>query len=449
MRVSRGYPGRSEYPPQGNRIFDPAALRLSRRDASRRREWACGPTATLNWEKAVVSVRSALAWVGRFSIANEARTISIMVSRLFFAAILSAGSVVAAPATRPVTPEADKAKSQIDAIADAVHLPVLPATQPDAIVRFSIVNEMLQLDVLSATPGIFRVASGNPSIVSTVRQTPLRTSAERAIFYVISDFSPPGAMMIQTTVSGGAGPTQVVREYESDRVSGATELLQDPPTVEAQDDAQEPVRLKLERHSDPPEPADFLKKYSARTFAELRRRYPSEVSQYLGSIFRDLHQDANLSLDTAGAWQVVGARFTPDSAAVAEVKSLLPQLGADAFAQRRSAMQSLRAMGEPAALVLMKMDRAGWNTEQWNAVDTFLAAFEPFDTHMIAKLAQDPGYLLSMQYSNDESLRTLAAARLVELLGHPLELDPRSADEARLPIVEQIRKSLPATRPAD
>jgi hypothetical protein len=297
---------------------------------------------------------------------------------------------------------------------------------------------------------MFRVETGNPHISATVRQTTLQKTLERAIFYLITDFSPPGSMTTQTTIAGGVGPTQVVWEYESERVSGKAELIQDPPqTSEANGGTEDPVRFTIQQVSDPPDPSDFTRKLSARNFTELRRQYPSEVNQYLGPVFHELGQDPSITLDPAAAWQVLGEGVPADAAVTAKVKELLPKLGSETFTDRRSAMQSLHALGEPAARVLMKMNSTGWSLEQSNAIDTFLGPYEPLDSKESSSLANDPGYLLSVQYCDDAVLRSLAAARLTKVLGRSLTFDAQSPEAIRVPAVDAFRKTLPATRPAN
>ena len=110
-------------------------------------------------------------------------------------------------------------------------------------------------------------------------------------------------------------------------------------------------------------------------------------------------------------------------------------------------MKSLRELGQPAVLVLTRTSRDGWNVEQSSAVDSYLASIQKMSPEQVAQLRSDPQFLLDVQYCDDVTLRTLAAKRLHQLVGQPVEFDPKAPDDSRLAAVEVFRRKLPATRP--
>ena len=384
-----------------------------------------------------------------------------MVSRLSFilAATLLTASTFAAPATQPLTPEAEKQKEELDSTVEASKLPAIRADSLTAVVRFSITSDMLAVEqtLPPVNAGEYHVLLPSPHVIATIRELGrIRNQAAdgtmpRYFFFISRDFSQPGPSEPQTTVSSAVGNLQIVREFEYDTPtghrSGNVTLIQDPPPGAAETSGTEdPVRLMIQKQSDPPEAGDINLKLSAPTFVELRRRYPRELDEYLRPILRDFGQEtAVLSPDVASAWQVLAADWAPDSATVQQVKSLVQQINADAFADRRAALQSLHNLGEQGALVLMRMDRAGWSAEQSSAIDTFLTSYLPMTAQEAARMGNDASFLLNLQYLDDVNVRTLAATRLAKVIGRPISFDPKAGNAVRLPAVEQMRSALNAT----
>ena len=211
--------------------------------------------------------------------------------RHWFILLLACNSTLAGPTTHPVSPLQEKIQSEISLVAEQARLPALPATQPSEIIKCSVVHDMLMVDLIDPKPGNFRVVTGRPRVIATINETPLRGMADLkvgAINYVIRDFSPPGAMTIQTTVITVAGRADIVQEREDEKMYCKTELMQDPPGDAAEDaggEEQDPVRLTLQVISDPPQSTDYNRKLSAKTFTELRQKYPDEVRQFCGRCF--------------------------------------------------------------------------------------------------------------------------------------------------------------------
>ena len=384
-----------------------------------------------------------------------------MVSRLFFilAATLLTVGAVAAPATQPLTPEAEKQKDELDSTVEASKLPAIRVDSLTGVVRFSITADMLAVEQTLPTvkAGEYHVLLPSPHVIATIRELGrIRNQAvdgtpPRYFFFISRDFSQPGPSEPQTTVSAAVGNLQIVREFEYDtpagHFSGNVTLIQDPPPAGGEASGPEdPVRLTIQKQSDPPQIGDVNLKFSAPTFVELRRRYPRELDQYLRPILRDFGQESTvLSPDIASAWQVLAADWTPEPATVQQVKSLVQQTNADAFSDRRAALQSLHNLGEQGALVLMRMDRAGWSAEQGSAIDTLLTPYLPLSAQDVAKMGNDASFLLNLQYIDDATVRSLAAARLTKVIGHAISFDPKAENAVRLPAVEQMRSALNAT----
>jgi hypothetical protein len=183
---------------------------------------------------------------------------------------------------------------------------------------------------------------------------------------------------------------------------------------------------------------------SAPSFVELLRRYPNESAEHLGPVFRDFKQEAAVfGADARVAWQVLSGRLPRDPALVPKVKRLVAQLDANDYRERESAACMLRDLGGPAALVLGDLPRDRYSAEQNSRIDTLLAAYRPLSSDVAAERLNDPEFLLScLAYSEDAVIRTGAAGRLTELTGKPVATSPPTDRDARLALVEKLRRTI-------
>jgi hypothetical protein len=185
----------------------------------------------------------------------------------------------------------------------------------------------------------------------------------------------------------------------------------------------------------------------------LKVRHPREVSRYLRPVLRDLGHESLLAVSPQVAWQVFAPDVQPDPAIRAKVLQLLPELGAQSFRQRQAATQALKDLGDPGALVLMRLDPASMAEEQRARIQELLAAYRTLSSEQIAALRQDGDFLLDCVNSESAELRAAALEALKQKLGRTVEL-PADA-RARATAIAELRKQLsplavqaPATNPS-
>ncbi|MBV8779981.1 MAG: hypothetical protein JO353_01160 [Phycisphaerae bacterium] len=377
-----------------------------------------------------------------------------MVSRLFFILLFLTTPLVGGT-THPATTRGaahetiDLREEEAQFAAETSKLPPLSAKSPGDVLRFSIGEQMLIVNLVKGIrPGEFHVTLPRADVVASLRkfQTPPGDLEDsRGFMFILRDFSNPNGVSVWTTVSTTVGRTQIDRDFESDGESGSVQLMQDPPPPSADAAAApDPVRFTVRRISEKQDGKDIDLKLSAPSFVELRRRYPAETDRYLRPVLNDLGQESLLAPDAASAWQTLADDWKPTAELTAQVNQLIAQTGADEFSQRRAALRSLQSLGEPAALLLMRTDRGKLSAAQNAAIDTFLAPFLPLSANEAKRSGRDPIFLLDVQYCDDANVRTLAAARLTAILGKPLLFDPASPASQRLGGVEEMRSALTA-----
>jgi hypothetical protein len=182
---------------------------------------------------------------------------------------------------------------------------------------------------------------------------------------------------------------------------------------------------------------------TATTLAELRREHPLEFEKYLRPLFREFRQDqAIFAVEDKIAWQVMADVWQPPSDLQARLNALLVQFNSSQFSQRQSAQESLRQIGEPAALMLRSADRRQWTAEQNSRVNKFLADFFPLSDDQAKKLGRDVNFLLDCLTSDDPALRTATLVHLNRLLGKKIECNLDQSPAQRLAAVSALRRQL-------
>jgi hypothetical protein len=347
---------------------------------------------------------------------------------------------------------------QAQASQQAARLPAVTVTSMADVVHFSVEQEMLRAQcLLQRTPRAAHLTFPNPAQITILQTLPaIRRGPEAPpLGFVISsrDFSHGDAMCVFTTISCTLGRVEVSRDFETARVLGSVQLIEDgPQSPLGAANAQNPVRLFVHRINELTQQEEVKLKLTAPTFSALVQAHPAECEQYLRPIFRELDQESAVFAPTlTAAWQVLADDVTPDPTVAARVEAALTELDSDDFQRREAASHALRKLGEPAALVLMKRDRKKLSLAQSSAVDTFLAGYLPLSPPAARQLGGDIGFLLDTQYCDSPQLRTLAAERMKKLLGRPDGIDPLAPDATRLAQVARARAALlgapPATSP--
>jgi hypothetical protein len=256
-------------------------------------------------------------------------------------------------------------------------------------------------------------------------------STGRNFTFMHNDLTQPGALQQITHLSSIAGRLNLARDAEAGDARSSIQIVQDPPGTPLTAD-QPSVRFLVRIWTDADEEPDVDLMLEADNFTELRRRYPRELESYLRPILRELGQDqAIFAVDPRVAWQVLGSDFVPDAKLTAQVNAALDNFNADDFRQREAALQELRRLGQPAALMLARADRSAYSAEQNAGVDAFLAEYLALKPADVERLRRSVEFLTDTLSADDPELRRSAHEQLQEVLGRPVEFDPDASADVR------------------
>jgi hypothetical protein len=270
----------------------------------------------------------------------------------------------------------------------------------------------------------------------------------RVFQLILDDYNDPTAAIDQTTVILGPGSIQIARDRDEGQGLVRVELIQSG--IYLGEGRDERVRLYITRTNDADATQDVAQSLPAASYAALRHRHAGPVALYVHPIFRRLRQGEQvLSVDGEAAWQVLGDRYELAAGASEQVQELLAKLDADDAGVRTGAASSLQAMGQPAAIVLQRLDRSRLSPEQRSQVDNILAELAPLPSDEAAALAKDPQFLVEILGASDPALRAAALAQLQAALGHAVSFDLTATNEKRQQTLALLRSqlALPTTRP--
>jgi hypothetical protein len=258
----------------------------------------------------------------------------------------------------------------------------------------------------------------------------------RMFTFCVRDLGAAGTVVVYTDILSGPDSLNVSQGADlPDDESWTVQFLQ---TV-----APGPLAVNLWVQRTP-RPA---KRYSAATLAELCWKYPAEVDTYLRPIFRFLRQEQTaFQVDPKTAFQVLCPLWRADAATAATADAAVTALGADSYSDREAAMGRLRALGEPAALYLMRADSTRLSAEQAMRVDLFLAPYRPLADEDATRLQSDADFLLDCQFSSDADIRHMALDQLRRVSGTPIGLDTKLNGPLLGAAVTKLRQSLTAPK---
>jgi hypothetical protein len=322
---------------------------------------------------------------------------------------------------------------KFDRIADVIHLRI----EHDAL---AVETKMPAMDEsIVVVPGLAGLSKARRTNSMHVPQpTPILINFENV------RFDSPDAVTVQTTVSYVPGRLILARlEGMPDDEIRNVQLIQSDQYVQ---DTGGGIMLFVQITG-----VNALElKLAAQNFTDLRRRYPIECARYLDPIFRAIGQESVFArVDPKLAWQIFADAFHPAPDVADTTRALVAELGSENFKQREAASAALAKLGEPAAIVLMRSDRNGFNDEQIARINAFLAAFRPVPQEEAEKLRKDPNFLLDCLYSENPQIRQLALAELRKVTGRPIEFNLNANLEQRIANVANLRESLaPTTRAA-
>jgi hypothetical protein len=336
-----------------------------------------------------------------------------------------------------------KLKESLATAAEVAPLPRIKAQDVSEVVRLTIEDKDIHL--ATSLPATEQSLIDIPGLAGVTRVTvvPLGEGKDAPINHFALhniDYTPTNAVSINTSVVQAVpGRLDLTQDYNllQDEVHSVhliqnlVEIVEGEPRVTLHVQLTTPPGVRLQLQAD--------------NIVELRRNYPAEVAKYLDPVFRSLNQPGLLAkVDPRLAWQVFGAEYKPSSELVENVKTLIKKLDAESFQDRQAASKALEKLGQPAALAIRRMDRAGWSDEQIGRVDAFLASFKPTNDVDAKRLRQDRDFLLDCLFADDVQIRQLAHAELQKVVGRPVEIDLNAPPSKRLDTIRRLRESIGA-----
>lgn len=184
-------------------------------------------------------------------------------------------------------------------------------------------------------------------------------------------------------------------------------------------------------------------------FVTLRRRHERATDAYLRPILRELGQEAVFAPDPQVARQVFPERWQPDETVAREVQRLLPALDAEHGPDREAASAEMAELGEAAALVLLRLDRAPLTAEQNTRIDVLLRRHALLRAADARRRRRDVSFLLDCLNSDDSITRAAGLDHLREAVSEPVEFDSELPVPARGGAVAALRAQLEHARQAD
>jgi hypothetical protein len=270
----------------------------------------------------------------------------------------------------------------------------------------------------------------------------------RTFQLILDDYDDPTAAIDQTTVILGPGSIQIARDRDEGQGLARVELIQSG--IYLGEGRDERVRLYITRTNDADATQDVSQSLPAANYAALRRRHAGPVALYVHPILRRLGQgEGLLGVDEHAAWQVLADRYELAEGTSEQVQELLAKLDADDAGVRAVAATALRELGQPAAIVLGRLDRGKLSPEQRSQVDNILAELAPMPHDEAASLARDPRFLVEIMGADHSALRAAALAQLQTVLGRAVAFDTHAPNEKRQQSLALLRAELapPTTRP--
>jgi hypothetical protein len=315
-------------------------------------------------------------------------------------------------------------------------LPVLPARPIGKVVHFTETQGILTADWPMLENGPL---DGRFALTDLPGEARIQTFATRrspiggAPMFEYYDLSPDGGCH-HLQVLNAEMNLQVAQDYESATRFETISLIEnlneaDPITLRVQvtDSGQQMLNLA----------------FTAKTLPELREKNPIEFEKYLRPMFRQFHQEeAVFAVEDKIAWQVMADDWQPLSDLARKIEPLIDQLNAPDFSSRAQAQESLRQVGQPAALYLRSIHSPNWTAEQKARVHKFQAEYFILTDDQVAKLSSDVDFLLDCLASDDAALRTATLTHLQHVLGRKIEYKLDQPRDDRMTSVEALRRQL-------
>jgi hypothetical protein len=379
---------------------------------------------------------------------------------ILIAALMSAGSALAAPRAAPA-PGADLTAQRREA-ADQLEqrlssLPSIGAVPIEKIFQFRMEEGDLRVNTqMAPTTGPVRVQingmKGDASLNLRAARAGRGGGGEPSLFIQFrhDDVQHGDDALVTTQVLTGPHYVQIARGVESSGQSLNISLIQNLQMRQLMGmQGRDAVRLYVQGIDSQSGQSTVDLKLSAQNMADMMRQHPREMAQYVQPILRDLHQEAAIfAVEPAVAWQVFAPQLKGDPKVAAQVNSLVPALAAPQASQRSAAARSLHQLGAPAALQMMRLDRKKLSPEQNTRLDALLDAYRTLTPAEAAELRDSPDFLFNCLSSDQRDIRAAALDHLKKKFP-TLQFNLDAGEQARQSAVAQLRQKFltPTTEP--
>jgi hypothetical protein len=176
--------------------------------------------------------------------------------------------------------------------------------------------------------------------------------------------------------------------------------------------------------------------------SELRQTHPAFVQEVLSPALRRLGVRAFLRRHPVAEVYGVFPAIRPDDRVARQVDDLLPRMAAARASQREAASAELDALGRPAILAVLRLDRGRLSPEQNTRLETFLDRMGERGPPTWAVTPRDPlrdvEFLLDCLDDDDPAVRAAAKAALEAALGRRVDFDPALTGDARAAAVGRL-----------
>jgi len=211
----------------------------------------------------------------------------------------------------------------------------------------------------------------------------------------------------------------------NDSYVGVT-LVQDVPAGVVRFTVEKPRRARA-RPLDIDQAADFV---------QLFNEHEPQVRRYLMPLLKELAGE-NVLRPRAGDVYRAFTAIAPDPAITAQLKSILPDLDADAAPQRNAASAKLDHLGRVGVLAALRLDPSELSPEQRGRIDA-LVDRNSLWPDPATSAATDPHFLADCLGDDDAAVRRAALAALQKLAGRDIAFDVDAAPAARSRAVDEL-----------
>ncbi|MDP9173576.1 MAG: hypothetical protein M3O30_06890 [Planctomycetota bacterium] len=318
----------------------------------------------------------------------------------------------------------------------------LPPQSIGEILDLTCRNDHLEFDspLIQSAPGDHLVplnASPMIAMVSTFSGPPLgRVSFQFEAF----DFSDPDLIDRHLQLLASPALLHLARDVEYIDKTETVALLQSAVGLSLH------IQLITQKEGADAQPTH--QSFAAPTLSRLRFENLAVYEQYLRPLFRELgNEQAGFAIDAKFAWQLFADTWAPPPELARQTDALVAKLNDNDFSTRSNAEKQLRALGQQAAMYLLRIDRKSLSFEQNARVDGIVRPYQPLTPDQVKASRDDLNVLLDCLFTDDTDLRTAALEHLQAVVGHAIPFDMNQPVASRLTAITRLRRELaPTTR---